>query len=1047
MQTKLSRFSGAIMEAAWLAAAIVVPLLFNVYSVRVFEPEKITLMRSLGLVILGAWIIKSLDKIQGVPAQISISKEKLLRFFKRPLVLPVFAFAFVYLLATLFSIAPEKSLWGSYQRLEGAYTTLSYLVIFAAIAVNLRHRSQMERLLTTIILVSLPVCIYGLLQRFSLDPIPWGDATARIASTLGNPIFLGAYLIMVFPLTLVRGFESFSAFTSGGEERISNLARLLLYALLAILQLTTLILSGSRGPVLGWLAGSAFFIFLLSLLWQQRWLTMASIGSFLLILLFLILFNLQVGPLQSLRARPGFGRLGELANAGSVTGRVRTLIWNGSVDLIKQHPPLQVPGGTEDEFNVLRPLLGYGPESMYLVFPRFYPPELVEVEKRNAIPDRAHNETWDALINEGLFGLLVYLGLYASILYFVLKWLGLIPKLADVRWFWLGTLVGLAVGAFLSVLIGGVAWLGIGLPLGLLLGFTIYLLRVAMIGGYDFPKTRQERNRALILLGLIAGIISHLIEINFGIAIAATRLYFWMFVALMLVAGEFLPAVEEASTVEKEPARVQQIEKFKPALASGITSGILLSTISYDLITHLQGGSSALEILWRSLARAKTPAVPSSSSVLWLLIVTWFVTGLFLALELKGPLGSLRFQGNFASIMTVSALLSLAFMLLHAAWIASASSIPPKNPSAALAQAALFEKLILNYWLYLFILLILLTTVLVRDWPARFSKLSPSAALLALIFIFLIFFFAQRKNLRPIQADVAANQANLLSKSKSWSESIALFQQAIELAPKEDEYYLELGQTYLDTSGSTTDEAEKEAWILQAQDSFSEARLINPLNPDHLARLAQSYRIWADIAPDQKTRLARGEISSGYYSQATTLSPNNASLWDDWAILYLNTLEDPGSALPLLERALELDPNFDLTHALLGQYYSAVAENTSDRSSQTAAQRRALAEYQQAIQLADPKDTAARYRYTLLLAGSYVSAGLPEQAIRYYESALRISPDTENRWKIEEILARLYYDNGDMKNALLHGTNALASAPEDQNERLRTMIEQFQEKP
>ena len=46
------------MEAAWLAAVMLVPLFFNIYSSRIFEPDKLTLLRSLALVILAAWLVK-----------------------------------------------------------------------------------------------------------------------------------------------------------------------------------------------------------------------------------------------------------------------------------------------------------------------------------------------------------------------------------------------------------------------------------------------------------------------------------------------------------------------------------------------------------------------------------------------------------------------------------------------------------------------------------------------------------------------------------------------------------------------------------------------------------------------------------------------------------------------------------------------------------------------------------------------------------------------------------------------------------------------------
>ena len=61
MHTKLSILCDKIMEAGWLAAAIVVPLFFNVHSSRVFEPDKLSLLRSISLVMVVAWLVKSLE--------------------------------------------------------------------------------------------------------------------------------------------------------------------------------------------------------------------------------------------------------------------------------------------------------------------------------------------------------------------------------------------------------------------------------------------------------------------------------------------------------------------------------------------------------------------------------------------------------------------------------------------------------------------------------------------------------------------------------------------------------------------------------------------------------------------------------------------------------------------------------------------------------------------------------------------------------------------------------------------------------------------------
>jgi len=58
MPTKLSRYAEGVMEAAWIAAIIMTPLFFNKYSSRIFEPDKATLLRTLALIILGAWLVK-----------------------------------------------------------------------------------------------------------------------------------------------------------------------------------------------------------------------------------------------------------------------------------------------------------------------------------------------------------------------------------------------------------------------------------------------------------------------------------------------------------------------------------------------------------------------------------------------------------------------------------------------------------------------------------------------------------------------------------------------------------------------------------------------------------------------------------------------------------------------------------------------------------------------------------------------------------------------------------------------------------------------------
>jgi len=246
VSSKISRIADGVMEASWIAAAISAPLFFNKFSSRIFEPDKATIIRSLALLVLAAWIIKLADK--GIPK----TKSDIKKTLATPFIIPVILLAFVYSISTVFSVAPRISFWGSYIRLQGFYTTISYIIIFFAMVANLRKKGQVERLITTIILTSLPVSLYGVLQHAGRDPIPWGgDVVHRVASNLGNSIFVAAYLIMVFPLTIGRIVDSFSAILKEEKNLFSHIARSTIYIFIASLQLITIYYSGSRGPWLG----------------------------------------------------------------------------------------------------------------------------------------------------------------------------------------------------------------------------------------------------------------------------------------------------------------------------------------------------------------------------------------------------------------------------------------------------------------------------------------------------------------------------------------------------------------------------------------------------------------------------------------------------------------------------------------------------------------------------------------------------------------------------------------------------------------------------
>ena len=204
LPSRLQKLCASVVEATWLAVLLVVPLFFNVYSQRVFEPDKISILRSLALVAFAFWIVKVVAGFTGKREEQQESDNDIEQrsWWRKPLVLPVVILAAVYLLSTAFSVNIFTSFWGSYQRLQGTFTMLSYMVFFFVVLDMLRTTQQWRRLQYAVILTSLPIALYGIMQHYQLDPLPWGGPTVeRITANSGNAIFLGAYLIMVIPLT------------------------------------------------------------------------------------------------------------------------------------------------------------------------------------------------------------------------------------------------------------------------------------------------------------------------------------------------------------------------------------------------------------------------------------------------------------------------------------------------------------------------------------------------------------------------------------------------------------------------------------------------------------------------------------------------------------------------------------------------------------------------------------------------------------------------------------------------------------------------------
>jgi tetratricopeptide (TPR) repeat protein/O-antigen ligase len=576
--SRLSAWCDNVIEMGWLAAVVVVPLFFNIYSSRVFEPDKLTTLRSIAIVMALAWLVKWFEE-RGNPNRDTRVD------WRTPLVLPTLIMVIVYVISSALSVAPRTSLLGSYQRLQGTYTTFSYIVVFFMLLQGLRTRAQLERLLAIMVLNSFPIATYGLLQRMRIDPLPWGgDTVERVAGNMGNSIFIAAYLIMTFFINLYKVADAFVSIFRADKPRMADVTRAAAYIVIALMNAVVVtVLAGSRGPQLGWLAGLFFMALLMVQLIKRRKLRLGlTAGSILLGLAglaFLIWINFdKVSPAANqLRDNvPLFRRLSSVMQTTEGTNVVRVLIWEGAAKLVAPHEPITKPDGAPDQWNALRPLIGYGPESMYVAYNRFYPPGLANIEARNASPDRSHNETWDSLVITGITGFLAYMFLFGSVLYFGFRWIGLIASRFESALFvTLWIVGGGSVGAYF-VSIGSSNLLGVGVAGGIALGLAVFLIVSALINA--FRKEGEDVHSALslrdqmLLIAIVATVVAHFVEIHTGIAIASTRTHFWVLIAAMVVVGAgYLTTRSQATAAAAESSA--SIPAPAPAAASPAPGG------------------------------------------------------------------------------------------------------------------------------------------------------------------------------------------------------------------------------------------------------------------------------------------------------------------------------------------------------------------------------------------------------------------------------------------------------------------------------------------
>ncbi len=298
----------------------------------------------------------------------------------------VLAFALSFTLSTFLGTDVHHSLWDNHERMLGLFTVLHYVIYFFILSTIFRTKDVWHSLLRLFLAAGSVVMLIGLLQKISPNFL-LNNGSARVSATLGNAIYLGAYGIFLFFVSLYFFF----------------LEKKWWYLVGSLLAFTGILISGTRGSVLGLVAGlgTMMTVYFLTLPKEQnkarKWLGSFAIG---LVLVFGVLFAFRhTNTVQSLPA------VGSLVNTTiSGTASTRLMAWKIAIESWQD-----------------KPIFGWGPNNFFYAFNKYYNPEFLRFGWGETWFDNAHNIILNTLATQGLVGVVTYLSLFGAAVFLLIR--------------------------------------------------------------------------------------------------------------------------------------------------------------------------------------------------------------------------------------------------------------------------------------------------------------------------------------------------------------------------------------------------------------------------------------------------------------------------------------------------------------------------------------------------------------------------------------------------------------------------------------------------
>lgn len=261
-----------------------------------------------------------------------------------------------------------------------------YILIFLMVSV-LFDREMPIKIIPFLMMIGALVGIYSLIQRMGIDFVEWVQKDLvlhRSISTLGNPDFLSAFLVLLIPIAFCYAYKE--------KSILLGFPCLAFWGFLCFVNIFTYSRAGLAAMTAGTLTAIA-------LLGKE---TLSAHWKKTLSVILIFVFALTIPLMLEFTGKSEHSIINRIK--GALTGTdinvtTRVYLWKAALEIIKENP-----------------ILGTGPDTFSIAYLPYRDMEPENIRHRIALPESSHNLFLDIASFSGIIALLLYLSLIIPII-------------------------------------------------------------------------------------------------------------------------------------------------------------------------------------------------------------------------------------------------------------------------------------------------------------------------------------------------------------------------------------------------------------------------------------------------------------------------------------------------------------------------------------------------------------------------------------------------------------------------------------------------------